>query len=98
MMPELAVNGVLVAATIALGLSAGALLAEAGVLVPIWRGMSAEEFLAWYPEHAARLVGFYGPLEIAAVVLSALASLASWLHPAASVALIALAFVLALRA
>lgn len=50
---------------VALGLAAGALLAEARVLVPMWRGMTPERFVAWYRDHAALLLGFFGPLEVA---------------------------------
>jgi hypothetical protein len=53
-----------------LGLSAGALLAEAAVLVPFWRSLPPDAFLAWYAEHAALLFGFFAPLEIASVILS----------------------------
>jgi hypothetical protein len=49
-------------ATIALGLSAGALLAEGAVLVPFWRSLQPESFLAWYRENAALLLRFFGPL------------------------------------
>jgi hypothetical protein len=78
---ELAVGALVLLAAIVLGLTAGALVAEGGVLVPFWRSQRPDAFLAWYREHAALLVGFFGPLEIAAVVLSAAALGANWLHP-----------------
>ena len=59
-----------VLATIALGLAAGAMLAEAGVLVPWWRFLPPEAFLIWYAENASRLLGFYGPLEVIATALA----------------------------
>ena len=52
-------------AVLGLGLSAGALLAEAGVLVPFWQAQKPEAFLDWYRENASRLLGFFGPLEAA---------------------------------
>ena len=59
---------------VALGLAAGAMLAEGGVLVPFWRSLPAEAFLAWYAANASRLVDFYGPLEIASAVLALVAA------------------------
>ncbi len=75
--------GVLVAAigvgaVLALGLSAGALLAEAAVLVPFWRSEPPEAFLAWYQRNADRLLRFFGPLEVASGVLVLLACLLAW--------------------
>jgi hypothetical protein len=58
------------AAGIALGLSAGAMLAEGAVLVPFWRSMPPASFLAWYAANAQRLLDFYGPLEIAGALLA----------------------------
>jgi hypothetical protein len=72
-------------AALALGLAAGAVLAEAGVLVPFWRAQTPEAFLAWYRENAARLLKFFGPLEAASGVLVAAATVAAGLarHPGA---------------
>lgn len=56
-------------AVIALGLSAGAMLAEGAILVPYWRSLPATAFLAWYRDNAMRLVDFFGPLEVAAALL-----------------------------
>lgn len=95
-MTELAVDALLLLATIALGLSAGALVAEGGVLVPFWRAQRPEAFLAWYREHAGLLVGFYGPLELAAVGLAAAALAANWLHPVVAAAPLLAATALAL--
>lgn len=69
-------------AAIALGLAAGAMLAEGGVLVPWWRSLPAEAFLAWYAENAARLFDFFGPLEIASTVLAIAAAALYRSHPA----------------
>jgi hypothetical protein len=81
MLTDLVVHALALLSTVALGLAAGALVAEGGVLVPFWRSERPEAFLAWYRDHAALLVGFYGPLEIAAVGLAATALVANWLHP-----------------
>jgi hypothetical protein len=56
-------------ATLALGIAAGAVLAEGAVLVPWWREQPPEAFLAWYAANASRLFGFFGTLEMVAGVL-----------------------------
>jgi len=61
-------------ASVALGLMAGALLAEGAILVRFWRSMQPEAFLGWYKEHAALLQKFFGPLEVAAAVLTIVAA------------------------
>jgi len=61
-------------AAIALGLSAGAMLAEQMVLVPYWRSLPPADFLRWFAANEPRLVAFYGPLEIASVALTFLAT------------------------
>src|SRR6267143_1057381 len=63
---------------IALGLSAGALLAEGAILVPFWRSLPPESFLGWYREHASLLQRFFGPLQIAAFALAAVAAALRW--------------------
>jgi hypothetical protein len=60
-------------AAVALGLSAGAMLAEGAVLVPWWRSMPPEAFLGWYAGNASRLFDFFAPLEIASTVLAVVA-------------------------
>ena len=65
-------------AVVALGLSAGALVAEGAVLVPFWRSLQPESFLAWYRQHATLLLRFFGPLEIVAASLAVVAALVSW--------------------
>ena len=57
-------------AVVALGLTAGALLAEGAILVPFWRSLQPESFLGWYQEYAALLQKFFGQLEVAAAVLT----------------------------
>jgi uncharacterized membrane protein len=51
-------------AAIALGLSAGALLTEGGLLAPWWRAENPQTFLAWYAANTGRLFGFFAPLEV----------------------------------
>lgn len=83
-------------AVIALGLSAGALVAEGAVLVPFWRSLRADDFLAWYRQHAALLLRFFGSLEIVAASLTLGAALAGWLADGAASALLVLAALLAM--
>ena len=85
-----------IAAATLLGLSAGSLLAEGAVLVPYWRSLTGEAFLAWYREHGGLLIRFFGPLEIAAALLAMLAALVGWLRGSAASPLFAAASVLAL--
>lgn len=54
---------------IALGLSAGAMLTEAALIVGIWRAMPADAFLQWFAANEPRLVSFYGALEVLTTVL-----------------------------
>jgi len=53
-----------------LGLTAGAMLAEAAILVPYWRSLAPADFFDWYAAHASLLVDFYSPLEIASAVVA----------------------------
>ena len=77
-MPEFAFAiGVL--AVVSLGLSAGALLAEACVLVPFWRAQKPESFLGWYKQHASLLLRFFGPLEAASGLLVVGSATLAWL-------------------
>ena len=61
---------------VVLGIAAGALVAEGAILVPFWRSLEPRAFLAWYADHADKLLRFFGPLEVAAVLLPALAAAA----------------------
>jgi hypothetical protein len=63
-----------IAAVIALGLSAGAMLAEAKPMVDSWRAMPAAEFLAWFAQNEPRLVAFFAPLQTTTTLLSLLAA------------------------
>jgi len=53
-----------------LGVTAGAMLAEAAVLVPYWRSLAPADFFDWYAANSSRLVDFYSPLEIASAVVA----------------------------
>lgn len=57
---------------IVLGLSAGAMLTEAVILVPYWRSLPASDFLEWFGDNEARLHGFFAPLQISSTVLAVL--------------------------
>jgi hypothetical protein len=62
-----------------LGLAAGAMAAEGAILVPFWRAMPPQAFLAWYREHAQALIRFYAPIEVGAGVTTIAAAVSSWL-------------------
>lgn len=62
-------------ATAVLGIYAGAQLTEGTLLVPYWRSLPAAEFLAWYAANDARLLGFFGPLTTATVLLALVAAM-----------------------
>ena len=53
-----------------LGVTAGAMLAEAAILVPYWRSLAPADFFDWYAANASLLVDFYSPLEIASAVVA----------------------------
>jgi hypothetical protein len=53
-----------------LGVTAGAMLAEAAILVPYWRSLAPADFFEWYAANASLLVDFYSPLEIASAVVA----------------------------
>jgi hypothetical protein len=58
-----------VLATLALGLTAGALLAEAAVVIPWWRTLPPDAFLSWYAANTGRLFRFFGTLEAVSAAL-----------------------------
>src|SRR5687767_9432576 len=57
-----------------LGLLIGALLAEAFLLVPVWRSMPAEAFLAGHADYGPRLYRFFAPLTIGATTMAVAAA------------------------
>ncbi len=66
-------------AILVLGLSAGASLAEATLLVPFWKTLSGNDFFGWYQDNKARLVAFYSPMQIWSAVLALSALVLQWL-------------------
>jgi hypothetical protein len=64
-------------AVAALGIFAGAMLTEGGVLVPFWRSLAPAEFLRWYAANGGRLLAFFSPVTSVSAVLALLAALAS---------------------
>ena len=76
------IETLVVLTVVVLGVTAGALLAEAVILVPFWQSIEAPAFLAWYKLNAARLLRFFGPLEVGALLVPGLAMAAAWFREA----------------
>ena len=87
-------------AAASLGIFAGAMLTEAGVLVPFWRSLAPADFLRWYAANAERLLAYFSPVTAVTAVLALLAALASFWegHPGRWWALVAAALALAIVA
>ncbi len=83
-------------ARVSLGLSAGALLAEGGLLVPFWRASSPETFLDWYERYAPMLMRFFTPVEVGAAGFAVAAAAFHWGNPALMVAALLSAGLLAM--
>ena len=64
-------------AAASLGIFAGAMLTEAGVLVTFWRSLAPAEFLRWYAANAQRLLAYFSPVTSVSAVLAILAAVAS---------------------
>ena len=64
-------------AAASLGLFVGALLAEAMVLVPMWRSLQPQEFFRLHAAHAHRLYKFFAPLTTSATCLAVVAGISS---------------------
>ena len=60
-----------------LALFVGALLAEAMVLVPMWRSLQPQEFFRLHAAHAHRLYRFFAPLTASATCLAVVAAISS---------------------
>jgi len=67
---DLVITLLALATAVGLGLSAGALVTEGAVLVPMWRKQGGAAFLHWYRKHAPLLLHFFGPLEAIALILA----------------------------
>ena len=65
------------ASVAALGVFAGAMLTEGGVLVPFWRSLAPAEFLRWYAANADRLLAFFSPVTAVSAVVALLAAIGS---------------------
>ena len=87
-------------AVVVSGLSCGAMLTGAMVVVPSWRSMPPAEFLAWFNANAERMQFYFGPLQAATIlVTSASAILFRLGHRPGSVSFgIAAAFAIAVLA
>jgi hypothetical protein len=59
----------LVLSTATLGIFLGTQLAEAALIVPYWKNMSADDFFAFYRVYGKNLHQFYSPLTIASTIL-----------------------------
>ncbi len=59
----------LILSTATLGVFLGTQLAEAVLIVPYWKNMSADDFFAFYKLYGERLHQFYAPLTIASTIL-----------------------------
>lgn len=91
------VEGFFAIATVTiLGLMAGALLVEGAVLVPFWRSLPPDAFLRWYRDNGGLLLRFFGPLEVVAVLVTAVAALVSWYAEAPTTVPLVIAALLAL--
>jgi len=60
---------ILLLATGALGVFLGTQVAEAALIVPYWKGLSPDDFFAFYKAYGKKLHQFYSPLTIAATLL-----------------------------
>ncbi|MFM8912824.1 MAG: hypothetical protein ACKOE6_07915 [Flammeovirgaceae bacterium] len=60
---------ILLLSTATLGVFLGTQLAEAALIVPYWKGLSPDDFFAFYKTYGQGLYQFYSPLTIAATVL-----------------------------
>ncbi len=72
-----ALDGLRYLAVAALGIFAGAMLTEGGVLVPFWRSLAPADFLRWYAANAGRLLAFFSPVTSVSAVVALLAALGS---------------------
>ena len=88
----------LLLATAALGIFAGAMLTEGFVLVSFWRSLAPEAFLAWYAANDQRLLDFFRPLTTATVLLAIAAAVAAWFADSGAFALALVAALLAVVA
>ncbi len=78
---------------ITLGLSSGAMLTEAVVLVGYWRSLPPQEFLNWFKSNEPLLTSFFGTLQILSLVLTVISiGLFRYLHRSTSIFLVSVVF------
>jgi hypothetical protein len=82
-------------AVIVSGLSTGAMLTGAMVVVPFWRSISAAEFLTWFAANADRMQFYFGPLQVATIVVTATSAILFGIGGRSGTALLSVAAVLA---
>jgi hypothetical protein len=82
-------------AVVVSGLSSGAMLTGAAVLVPFWRSIAATEFLAWFVANADRMEFYFGPLQAGTIILTVAGVILFGIGHRAGTALLATAAVLA---
>ena len=58
----------LMLSTCSLGVFLGTQFAEAALIVPYWKGLSSDDFFAFYKTYGEKLHQFYAPLTIASTV------------------------------
>ena len=58
----------LLLSTCTLGIFLGTQVAEAALIVPYWKGLSSDEFFAFYKNYGKKLHQFYSPLTIASTI------------------------------
>lgn len=59
----------LLLSTFMLGIFLGTQIAEAALIVPYWKGLSADVFFVFYKIYGKKIHQFYAPLTIAATIL-----------------------------
>jgi hypothetical protein len=64
---------ILLLSTGTLGVFLGTQLAEAALIVPYWKGLSPDDFFAFYKTYGHKLHLFYSPLTIVATILPIIA-------------------------
>ena len=70
----------------ALGIFFGSQLTEGLVLVPYWRALPPEQFLAWYAANDRRLLRYFGPLTTTTALLAIAAAVVTWWEGGAALA------------
>jgi hypothetical protein len=69
----MALKIILLLSTGTLGVFLGTQLAEAALILPYWKGLSPDDFFAFYKTYGHKLHQFYSPLTIIATILPVIA-------------------------